>query len=162
MDLQIRLAINTETKQIIQLLKEIATWLKSEEIDQWSYLLSEGEDDEIEQAILNSETYVAEYDKKLIGTFTISSILSEWDLNLWGNQVNRSLYLHRLAIDIVHKGNGWGYEIIRWIEEEFSGQYMYLRLDCVSNNPRLNQFYRECGFNFIGYSNGFNKYEKQL
>ena len=162
MYLQIRLATNAEIKQIIQLLKNAATWLQSEKIDQWSYLLSGGEDDEIERAILNKETYVAEFDNNLIGTFTISSVQSEWDLDLWGIQSDSALYLHRLAVSTEYKGNGMGIEMIRWIEAEFSGRYMYLRLDCVSNNPKLNQFYKDYGFTFVGSTDGFNKYEKRL
>lgn len=162
MNLQIRLAKNTETKQIVHLLKGVAAWLKSEEIDQWSYLLSGGEDDEIERAILNKETYVAEYDKKLLGTFTISSVQSEWDVDIWGERQDSSLYLHRLAVSTDYKGDGLGSEMIRWMEETFADQYIYLRLDCVSNNPKLNQFYQTCGYKLVGSTDGFNKYEKRL
>ncbi len=160
MKLQIRLAKDSETMEIIQLLKGAASWLKSEEIDQWSYLLSGGEDLDIERAILNNETYVAKYDNNLIGTFTLSAVQSEWDLDLWGNKEDSSLYLHRLAVNNQYRGQGLGCEIIQWIEEEFSGRYMYLRLDCVSNNPRLNQFYQDCRFKLAGSTGEFNKYEK--
>jgi RimJ/RimL family protein N-acetyltransferase len=162
MNLQIRLAENTETKEIIQLLKEVAAWLKSEEIDQWSYLLSGGEDQEIELAILKEETYVAEYENNLIGTFTISPLQSEWDFDLWGDIEGSAIYLHRLAVNTDYKGQGFGQEMIQWIEKHFFGQFMYLRLDCVSDNPRLNQFYKDCGFTFVGTTDGFNKYEKHL
>ncbi len=162
MELQIRLAKDSETMQIVQLLKEAAAWLKSKEINQWSFLLAGGEDKEIERAILNKETYVAEYGENLVGTFTISSIQSEWDFDLWGEIEGSSLYLHRLAVNTRYKGQGLGYEMIRWIEKEFSEHFMYLRLDCVSNNPRLNQFYRESGFKLVRSIGEFNTYEKRL
>ena len=162
MHIQIRLAQKTEIKEIIQLLKDRASWLQSNGIDQWSYLLSGGEDFEIEQAILNNETYVAECNNKIIGTFTVSSVQSEWDLEIWGEKKDQSLYLHRLAVKTECKGNGLGHKMIRWIEETLSDQSNYLRLDCVSKNPRLNQFYEEYGFTFLGSTDEFNKFEKRF
>ena len=162
MHVQIRLAQKTELNEIIQLLKDSARWLQINEIDQWSYLLSGGEDDEIELAILKNETYVVEYDNRIIGTFTISSNQSKWDLEIWGKKEDRSLYLHRLAVRNEFKGNGLGYKMIRWIEEKFSDQFTYLRLDCVANNQKLNKFYEAYGFTFFGSIDEFNKYEKRL
>ena len=162
MNLKFRLARNTELNQVTQLLKEAAAWLKSEGINQWSYLLSGGEDDEIERAILKGETYVAEYEGKLLGTFTISPVQSEWDFDLWGQVEGESLYLHRLAVHMEYRGHGMGNEMIRWIESEFTGQYTYLRLDCVANNRKLNQFYLDNDFLFVGSIDEFNKYEKRL
>ena len=162
MNLEIRLANDMEVNRITQLLKDAAAWLKSEEINQWSYLLSGGEDDEIEQAILNRVTYVAEYNNKLVGTFTISSVQSEWDNDLWGDVEGKSLYLHRLAVNMEYRGQGLGNQMIRWIEKEFFGTDTYLRLDCVANNPKLNQFYVDNEFTFVGSTDEFNKYEKHL
>ena len=162
MNLKFRLARNTEVKRVTQLLKDAAAWLKSEGINQWSYLLSGGEDDEIERAILKEETYVAEYEGKLLGTFTISPVQSEWDFDLWGQVEGDSLYLHRLAVHMEYRGLGMGKEMIRWIERQFAGQYTYLRLDCVANNRKLNQFYLDNEFLFVGSIDEFNKYEKRL
>ncbi len=162
MNLQIRLAKNTETKQIVDFLREVASWLKSKEINQWSYLLSGGEDDAIERAILNKETYIAECDDQLVGTFTISPVQSDWDIDIWGERKDSSLYLHRLAVSTDYKGNGLGSEMIQWMEEMFADQYIYLRLDCVSTNRKLNQFYQTCGYKLVGSADGFNKYEKRL
>ena len=161
-NINVRVARDTEGNRVIELLKEAAAWLKSEEIKQWSYLLSGGEDDEIEQAILKRETYVAEDNNKLLGTFTISPIQSEWDFELWGEIEGKSLYLHRLAVNMEYRGQGLGKKLIRWIENEFSGQDTYLRLDCVANNPKLNQFYIDNEFTFVGSTDEFNKYEKRL
>jgi GNAT superfamily N-acetyltransferase len=159
---RIRLAKSDETEQIRFLLKEIAAWFQSKEIDQWSYLLDGGEYAEIHRAIINKETYVLVMDNQIVGTFTVSSIQSDWDRGIWGERNDLSLYVHRFAIRLDYKGNGLGLKTLQWIEENFEDHVRYLRLDCVAHNQKLNQFYKNCGFTLIGQTNGFNKYQKVL
>ncbi|MEH7308991.1 GNAT family N-acetyltransferase [Neobacillus drentensis] len=159
---RIRLARSEETEQIRQLLKEIAKWFQTNAINQWSYLLEGGDYAEIHRAILNNETYVLEKDNEIIGTFTVSTKQSDWDLEIWGESNDPSIYIHRLAMGLNHKGNGVGMETLQWIAGHFAGCVKYLRLDCVAHNQKLNQFYQNCGFTLIGQMGDFNKYQKLL
>ncbi|WP_410983016.1 acetyltransferase [Bacillus cereus] len=76
---QIRTAHSDESILVIHMLKEVAQWLKEKKVDQWKYLLEGGDDEEIIQAIINKNTYIILKENEMIGTFTVSSIQSEWD-----------------------------------------------------------------------------------
>ena len=161
---QIRLATLKDFEGIVDILKELAGWLKESHINQWSYLLDGGEDEEIKQAIVRKETYVLQRNQEVIGTFTLSGQQSEWDQGLWGAQEDHyAFYLHRLAVRLDQKGSGRGAYMIAWAESHFaSGERFKLRLDCVKENDKLNEFYRKQGFTFKGAVDDFCLYEKEI
>jgi len=159
----IKLASDTDSKQIIFLLKEIAQWMKDNHIDQWQYLLEGGDDEEITQAIENQLTYMILKEDILIGTFTLSPTQSEWDVHIFGEEiVPDSLYLHRLALAPSYMGKGIGKNIIQWILENVQTEKAYLKLDCVGQNTKLNQFYQKSGFDYIGETDSHSKYQKRI
>lgn len=162
MSVQTRLANMNDLHEIKALLKGIAEWLKASEIDQWSYILTNRVDAKIEAGIQKNETYVLEKDDQIVATFSVSTTQSDWDQGLWGELHDRSLYIHRLAVRLDHKGSGLGAEALKWLEANFADQVDYLKLDCVAHNQKLNQFYQHYGFTFVGETNGYHKYEKKL
>ncbi|GHH99310.1 GNAT family N-acetyltransferase [Neobacillus kokaensis] len=160
---QIRIATSDDRNSIIHLLKQLAQWMKDNEINQWQFLLAGGDDAEIAQAIENNETYVVMKDNDLAATFTVSTIQSDWDRELWGeDNSSNSLYLHRLGIDLNYMKIGVGRAILSWIESNFQGEVEYVKLDCVADNMKLNHFYKNNGFELVGVTDGFNKYQKKL
>ncbi len=148
---------------IIFLLKDVAKWLHENDVDQWGYLASGGEDEEIKEAIQKNETYMVKRDKDLIGTFTLYESQSPWDIHTWGKREDEAVYLHRLAVKRSEIGNGIGGELVAWIEKFLSekGKRM-LRLDCVESNEKLNQFYEKQGFIKQGVSDEHTLFEKRL
>jgi GNAT superfamily N-acetyltransferase len=159
---QIKLATTEESAQVITLLKSVASWLKENEIKQWGYLLEGGDDEEIEQAIANNETYLVVKEGELVGTFTLLAGQSEWDKHVWGTEASTNvIYLHRLAILPTYMKRGLGKSLINWI---LNNQYdkEYIRLDCVLENSRLNHFYKENGFELVGTEDGHAKYQKKI
>lgn len=160
---QIRLAAQEDTEGVIAFLKKIAQWMKNNRINQWQYLLSGGDDEEIKEAILHKETFILLEEGEIIGTFTLSSRQSEWDRHIFGIDPNSdSLYLHRLAISPENMGRGLGTEIIEWIHKNAKAEKEYIKLDCVSNNSKLNQFYKDNGFEYIGEKDQHSKFQKPL
>jgi GNAT superfamily N-acetyltransferase len=152
-----------DSEDILSLLKEVAYWLKDKEINQWGYLLQGGDDCEILQAIENQDTFVVLKDDVMVGTFTLSTTQSEWDQHIFGaDETNDSLYIHRLAVFPRYMGKGIGKSILEWIEENHQSKKTYLKLDCVADNERLNQFYRENGFTYMGETDNHSKYQKIL
>ena len=130
---QIKLATNNESSQIIRMLKEVAQWMKDKEIDQWQFLLQGGDDEEIKQAVVNTETYIIIKDKEIIGTFTLSSKQTEWDIHIFGEDIlSNSLYLHRLAVKPQYMKKGIGKSILKWIQENFRSDkdFLKVRLCC--------------------------------
>ncbi|MBY0597496.1 GNAT family N-acetyltransferase [Bacillus bingmayongensis] len=162
-DYQIRKAHNDESTLIINMLKEIAQWLKKNEINQWQYLLEGGDDEEIIQAVTNKNTYIVLRNKEIIATFTLSSIQSEWDRHIFGEEADaNSLYLHRFAIVPKYMGKGIGKDILIWIQEYMKNNKEYLNLDCVTSNIKLNNFYKRNGFEQIGVTDGHSKFQKRM
>jgi GNAT superfamily N-acetyltransferase len=159
----VRLAVKEDGIMIIEMLKNVAKWMQENQINQWQYLLSGGDDEEILEAINHKETFIVLNDEELIATFTLSGRQSEWDRHIFGEDLERdSLYLHRLAVLPVHMRKGLGKEILKWIEENISTDKTYLKLDCVADNSKLNQFYSENGFHYLGETDQHSKYQKKL
>jgi GNAT superfamily N-acetyltransferase len=160
---EVERASSLKGEQVIRLLKEVAQWLKNNEINQWGYLLQGGDDMEILKAIENKETFIVIENGEMVGTFTLSSKQSEWDKHIFGvEDSSDSLYLHRLAVSPKFMGKGIGKSMLKWIEENHQSEKTYLKLDCVADNQRLNQFYRENGFTYIGETDNHSKYQKDL
>jgi GNAT superfamily N-acetyltransferase len=159
---QIKIASKDDSRVIIKMLKLIAQWMKDNDINQWRFLLEGGDDEEIEQAIINQETYIVLKDKDIVGTFTLLSQQSEWDGHIWGSDLSsKSLYLHRLAIIPTYMKKSIGKSILAWIQDNVSDKE-YLRLDCVTDNSKLNNFYMNNGFELIGVTDGHSKYQKSI
>ena len=162
-DFDIKLASNEDTTIIITLLKEVAQWLKDKDIDQWGYLLNGGDDDEIKDAISNGDTYLVLKEDIVIGTFTISSQQSDWDIHIFGEDLlQNSLYLHRLAITPTNMGLGIARKILHDMPCFITNEKEYIKLDCVANNAKLNNFYKSNDFEYIGITDGHSKYQKKL
>ncbi|GAA0358731.1 GNAT family N-acetyltransferase [Bacillus horti] len=161
MSISISLATREDSDQIIKLLKDTANWLQENNIDQWSYLRNGEEDNELRLAIQQQKTYIATYNDKLVGTFTLYDSPNDWDKYIWGTMPPDALYLHRLATVRDQQNKGVGRMMIDWIEREYKrGDKKYIRLDCVSANEALNKYYRDAGFTFLGIHHDQCKYEK--
>ncbi|WP_409271676.1 GNAT family N-acetyltransferase [Neobacillus sp. SCS-31] len=158
----IKIATKDDSGKVIKMLKQIALWMKDNEINQWRFLLDGGDDEEIEQAISNHETYIVLKDNDIVATFTLLSKQSEWDKDIWGeDNSSKTLYLHRLAIIPTYMKKGLGKSILAWIQNNISDKE-YLKLDCVAENLRLNNFYKDNGFELVDLTDGHSKYQKSL
>ncbi len=158
-DLHIRMATTKDSVQVHHLLKTLAEWMKDTKINQWSFLL-EGEDDELKEWIFEGLTFIVEKDEELIATFTLLPEAGEWDKHIWGDDLPANTsYLHRLAISPEYMRQGIGQKVIEWISTR---EIHRIRLDCVADNKKLNQFYENNGFELKGITDDHCKYEKIL
>lgn len=158
----IKIATHEDSSKVISMLKQIAKWMKDNDINQWRFLLDGGDDEEINQAIANQETYIVLNGNETVATFTLLSKQSEWDIHIWGeDSTSNSLYLHRLAINPSYMNRGLGRRILAWIEDNAT-DIEYLRLDCVAENPKLNSFYKNNEFDLVDITDGHSKYQKRL
>lgn len=162
---QVRKAGPIDTKAVIQLLRDTAGWLQAKGISQWEYLLEGGETDEIEQGILVGTTYIVENSEgDLAATFNFSFKQNDWDVDMWGKRDDLAFYLHRLAVDKDQHHKQVGKRLMKWIDENNLIENGYIRLDCVADNPVLNDFYQQAGYTFIGHvgegKEKFSIYEK--
>ncbi|WP_144510171.1 GNAT family N-acetyltransferase [Bacillus sp. FJAT-22090] len=160
---EIKVATSRDTSRIIKMLKQVAGWLQDNDIKQWGFLLEGGDDVEIEQAISNRETYIVLSDDDIIATFTLLSKQSDWDKHIWGDDsTSSSLYLHRLALVPSFMKKGLGNSILIWIQNNNGSVSDYIKLDCIADNKKLNDFYNKNNFELIGFNDGHNKYQKRL
>lgn len=160
--IEIKVATTHDSSVIINMLKQIAKWMKDNDINQWRFLLDGGDDEEIEQAISNKETYIVLKDHEIVATFTLLYKQSEWDGHIWGDDISsKSLYLHRLAIIPTYMKKGIGKSILTWIQDNAHDKE-YLKLDCVTDNIKLNNFYKCNAFELIGVTDGHSKYQKSI
>ncbi|MDQ0271677.1 GNAT family N-acetyltransferase [Cytobacillus purgationiresistens] len=160
---EVKLAQGKDEYLLIHFLKDVSFWLKEKEIDQWGFLAAGGEDDEIREAIRNKQTFLMKKDQRMIATFTLYDLQSEWDIHTWGKLDDQAVYLHRLAVSRLSIGSGIGKIALRCAEEycKKNGKSI-LRLDCIENNKKLNQFYLDNGFHLTGVFDEHCKYEKRL
>ncbi|WP_239984676.1 GNAT family N-acetyltransferase [Lentibacillus sediminis] len=163
-DFTVRKAEEADTPAVTAILKSAADWLAEKGIAQWSYLRSGGEDEEIRQDILCGTTYIVEYGETAVATFNFSPKQNSWDVEMWGDRQDAAYYIHRLAVAWEWHHRQIGRKLLEWLDENLEGETRLIRLDCVADNPALNAFYQQAGYEFIGYAgegeDKFSLYEK--
>ncbi len=76
-----------------------------------------------------------------------------------------SIFIHRLALIRSESGKGLGKKIINWIDQgiQLPKNKHFLKLDCVSDNKKLNDYYIANGFEYLGSTEDrFCKYQKEI
>lgn len=162
-------ATEGDTPAVLGLLVQTAEWLKSRGSTQWSGLLQGEDSHRTPEAIKRGEVYIFVQDDTLMGMVMLMQQASPWDRELWGEEGHESsVYLHRLNINRAAAGSNLGEAIVQWSSSgiHFPGKDR-IRLDCIANNPKLNDFYRStCGYEFKGTAanpiGDFNLYEKKV
>ncbi|GIP56692.1 N-acetyltransferase [Paenibacillus woosongensis] len=160
--LLVRPALHEEAPIILDLWQNSARWLNSKGIYQWR-----PEYFNLEQVLefMNdgSDVYLAEWNNEIVGTY----ILTWSDPFIWQELDNsESGYIHRFAVHREYRGLDIGKYLLKNAEQQIrlKGK-TWIRLDCMAENPRLNQYYRDCGFQYIRRIDGegwsANLYEKQ-
>jgi len=138
-----------DTEQILDILFEIATDLKAKQIIQWQEWLAPSREDLqwINNLIKNDSFYLILNDSTTIGIFS----LSDSDQKYWGKSVDNSKYLHSLAVLPSYKKYQFGKNVINLIKADLKTKgYDYLRLDCISSNQKLKNYYSNQEFNEVG------------
>jgi ribosomal protein S18 acetylase RimI-like enzyme len=145
-ELQIRHAEMTDASVVLELWQMSARWLNVKGIKQWK-----PENFRIEQVLEfltnGSDVYVAECQGAIVGTY----VLTWSDPFIWRElNHNGAGYIHRFAVNRDYKGLGIGQLLIESAIEQIRQRGKSVaRLDCMAENPRLNQYYRDLGFGFV-------------
>lgn len=162
-DNEVSLATLDDTGDILGLLRDVSDWLHEIGEQQWETIRNQAGDDEIREDVAKGNTYIVRRDHQVIATFSLIPKQSEWDIWLWGEKNDAAVYLHKLAVHPQMIANGFGNEILSWIEQDLlkSGKEL-LRLDCISTNDNLNKFYAKNGYTKLGVRHNFTIFEKEL
>ena len=147
----IQLAESRNLEQIVIIIRQTAKWLKTKGILQWNenYPISR-----LEKELMNDELFVVrDQFRNTIGTLSLSKTKSEFWPDDSSQKSSTTMYLHRVAVSREYSGRNLGNEIINWVIDYCRQQDIsLLRLECDKTNPFLPDFYRECGFEFVGES----------
>ena len=151
---------------VLNLFKEADKKKKKKNIDHWQYWKNPPIEKVkwVEEGILNKEFFfVNGPDGQRIGMVRIL----EEDLMYWGQNDDKSKYVHSLVVIEEFAGKGMGEMILLKIENEArKNGYKYLRLDSDSKNPKLCNYYEKQGFNKVGTKvlpiSTYNLYQKEI
>ncbi|WP_149095468.1 GNAT family N-acetyltransferase [Paenibacillus terrae] len=163
-------ASTEDQAEVQELILQTARWLHSKGSTQWGRLLKGKDDHNLGGAISRGEVIIFRKSEghSLAGSMILQQQPSAWDRKLWelneaDSEPGTAVYLHRLVVDSDSTGKGLGRELMQWIEQgiHFTGKDR-IRLDCIAGNDKLSEFYRQCGYTYIGETNGYNIFEKML
>lgn len=125
---------------MLALLAESAEWMRARGYENWPErfprrLLSAG--------VNAGELHVVEHESVAIATVTL-----QWsDPRFWGDTDADAGYVHRLAVRRAQAGQGLGYRLLDWADEQVrAAGRQSLRLDVVTRNRPLREYYEAAGF----------------
>lgn len=133
---------------VMEIASDAARWLQARSIRQWRYPFLQEDWDEMAACIAAGDVYLARLGNgPAVGIFRF-----EWrDDELWHDDRNTAGYVHSLAIRDAARGHRIGAAILEWCKDYLRARGKTLmRIDCVADNPRLNQYYRDLGFTYRG------------
>ncbi|BCE00020.1 GNAT family N-acetyltransferase [Marinicellulosiphila megalodicopiae] len=145
--MDIRQSTQQDVEKIFELLICTANWLKDICPQQWpmDWLLSKRQ--ELKQSIEDGQFYIVEIEDKMAAIFEIKTQSEP----VWNHNKRNAYYVHKLAVDQKYKKMNLGPKIIRTIfDMAKQNKIPVVRLDCVSANSFLKQFYLDQGFSLMG------------
>ncbi|MEU9038163.1 GNAT family N-acetyltransferase [Streptomyces sp. NPDC048352] len=141
-----RAAGEKDAGTLVKLYDRAARWMLGRGIDQWK----PGEKDaaHFRAVMRDGEVWLAEdADGRVVGAYEL------WwsDEEAWGVQPPVAGYVHRLMVEREAAPAGAGLRILEHAEYRIArtGRER-ARLDCVSSNPKLVEYYRGAGYRVVG------------
>lgn len=123
-------------------------WFEDNKINQWKINSYPKRYDitYLKNQMKENKLFIAKKDGIVVGGF----LLKEKDYKYWSDCDNvEAYYIHHLAVKIGEKG--LGKIMIDFAQKEArKNKKKYLRLDCVSNNKKLNNYYQKLNFENAG------------
>jgi ribosomal protein S18 acetylase RimI-like enzyme len=145
MPLAIGAATDDDLPAMKEILEEARGWLAENGIVQWTTPFG---DEWLLSGIAGGEFCVAR-----LAEAPVAVVRLLWaDALFWGGRERGdAAYLHTLAVRRAYAGQGFGKQVVDWAAAEARARgRRHLRLDCVAENRRLGDFYRELGFAACG------------
>lgn len=146
MNYKIELATENDLEAYHQIIIDRCNWLADNNINQWkvnSYPIRYNIDYFKDQMQIN-KLYIAKKDDEVCGGL----LLKDSDEKYWNDNPD-AYYVHHLATKI--NESGLGKILIEFvINQAIKDNKDYFRLDCVSHNEKLNNYYKKLGFEQCG------------
>lgn len=134
--------------RLLQFRADTAAWLQSKGIDQWAVPFPTNY---ISDSIRRGEVFLI---KEALASAPAATVTldRQADELLWTETERReeALYVHKLTVDRRYAGQKLGVRILDWAGDQASLRgARWLRLDAWTTNPRLQQYYRDRGFEHV-------------
>ena len=99
--------------------------------------------------IKNKSLYVSKINQEVVGCIMLSSFKDDVYKSVnWITPDEYNLYIHRLAVHPIFQKKGIARKMMDFAEDfAKSNNYISIRLDTFSQNPRNNKFYKSRGYN---------------
>ncbi|WP_378186158.1 GNAT family N-acetyltransferase [Aquimarina sp. W85] len=140
----------SDVEQIYQLTQACAKALISNNIYQWNEHYPT--QDRFEKDIERDEMYTYKVDGKILGIIVLTPIMDEEYIPItWLTENAKNLYIHRLAVQPTHWGQGIARALMDF-GEAYARKHTYssVRLDTFSVNKRNQIFYKNRGYQKVG------------
>jgi ribosomal protein S18 acetylase RimI-like enzyme len=133
-----------DLERYLDLLEETAEWLAARGIKQWPPGDFRRSAAYYAESIAHEEVQLAFADDELVGTLRL--LLRE--PIVWPDIVeDDGVYVYNLAIRRTWADRGLGLQLLDWVSHRAASLgRRYVRLDCVSDNAFLREYYESAGF----------------
>lgn len=150
-NLKLEIANIDDLDKIIELYSERIRCFKDNGINQWSNYLNNHPKEEFIEVINNENYYILKYNNEIVAGFELSNRPSFWKEN------KDALYIYKIVTRVGYKDLG---KYIFGICEDLAKKEnkRYLRLECKSDNKKLNDIYEKYGFKFIRSGQDYYNY----
>lgn len=147
-DLSVRRARRDELSLVLEILDQASDWLIKRGISQWESPSPPKVWKRMASEIEKGEVYLARErgSAEAFGTFRF-----EWaGAPLWPTEADTG-YIHTMAIRPKYMGQQLGKKLLMWAIAHVRGRgKRFLRVDCMSSNWRLRNYYEAAGFLYRG------------
>jgi len=145
--IKIELATQNELDRVKEIAEACAKNMIENNIFQWNDKYPSREI--FKEDIKNKSLYVSKINQEVVGCIMLSSFKDDVYSSVdWITPDEYNLYIHRLAVHPIFQKKGIARKMMDFAEDfAKSNNYISIRLDTFSQNPRNNKFYKSRGYN---------------
>jgi len=145
--IKIELATQNELDRVKEISEACAKNMIENDIFQWNDKYPSREI--FKEDIKNKSLYVSKINQEVVGCIMFSSFKDDvYKTVNWITRDEYNLYIHRLAVHPIFQKRGIARKMMDFAEDfAKSNNYISIRLDTFSQNPRNNKFYKSRGYN---------------
>jgi ribosomal protein S18 acetylase RimI-like enzyme len=145
--IKIELATQNQLDRVKEIAEACAKNMIENNIFQWNDKYPSREI--FKEDIKNKSLYVSKINQEVVGCIMFSFRKDDvYKTVNWITEDEYNLYIHRLAVDPIFQKRGIARKMMDFAEDfAKSNNYISVRLDTFSQNPRNNKFYKSRGYN---------------
>lgn len=147
----IRKATTRDIDAILDITRACAKHMISQNILQWNAHYPSR--DAFENDVDRQELYVLEIDNTIVSCIVISTLMDNEYIPIhWLTPNSNNMYIHRLAVQPDHQGQGFAKQMMTYAEDySKKNNYRSVRLDTFSQNKKNQNMYKSRGYKKLGH-----------